>query len=112
MKFEKFKKVLREIMSEPGSNGTLSWGRVMATITSLAAIVWGSKILLQTHALPPDLVGLSAFGLGPYATNKAITAAQGFSGNPVNETTPAAPVIPVDPSNQLVDPVPQRPPQA
>ena len=103
-------------MSEPGQNGTLSWGRVMATVTTLAALVWGSKILIQTHALPTDLVGLSAFGLGPYATNKAITAAQSFSGNPVNTTippSPAGPFVPLPPANPpanlVLDPPPAVP---
>ena len=53
--FSKIVKVVREIMSEPGG-GTLSWGRCAATFALLSGVVWVTKIVLNTHALP-DLTG-------------------------------------------------------
>jgi hypothetical protein len=78
MNLEGIKKVLREIMSEPGANGTLSWGRVASTVSLLAAIVWVSHILIHTHALPA-LDGITGFIVAPYGSNKLATAAQAFS---------------------------------
>jgi hypothetical protein len=82
------KKVVREIYSEPNGGG-LSWGRVTATFTVMAAIGWVTRVLLTTHALPVDMTGLSAFAISPYAANKVATAAQSFSSNPI-ATPPAA----------------------
>jgi hypothetical protein len=72
-----FKKVVREIFSEPGG-GTLSWGRIASTVSLLASIVWVSHILIHTHVLP-DLGGATGFTVGPYAANKVTTAVQSFS---------------------------------
>jgi hypothetical protein len=69
MAFQGVSKTLKEIYSEPGPQGTLSWGRVAATITLLAAIAWVTRIVLMTHALPA-LDGITAFGLAPYAANR------------------------------------------
>ena len=65
-------------MSEPGANGTLSWGRVASSICLIAAIVWISHILIHTHALPA-LDGITGFVAAPYASNKVATAVQSFS---------------------------------
>jgi hypothetical protein len=80
--FDKLKKVIREIHSEPGPNGTLSWGRIAATASLAAAIVWVSRLVFQTHALP-SLEGISGFVVAPYMANKVSTAVQSFSQNPV-----------------------------
>lgn len=77
------KKVFREVLSEPGPEGTLSWGRVAASLSLLSAIVWITKIVLHTHALP-DLMGASGFAVAPYAANRAATAVQAFSKNPAD----------------------------
>jgi hypothetical protein len=74
--------IVREILSEPGPGGTLSWGRVAATVSLLTGIVWVTKIVLHTHTLP-DLMGVSGFVTAPYAVAKASAAAQSFSNNPV-----------------------------
>lgn len=89
MNLAKVKKIIREILSEPGPNGTLSWGRCAATVSLLAGIVWVSKIVLTTHGLP-DLSGVSLWATAPYAATKAGAAVQSFSGNPVTPVTPAA----------------------
>jgi hypothetical protein len=93
-----FKKIIREIFSEPGPNGTLSWGRVAATITLFAAITWVTRIVLLTHALP-DLSGATAFGLSPYVANKGAALAQSFSQNPVtpNQSQVRLPLSPPPP---------------
>lgn len=78
MRLDGLKKVLREIHSEPGPNGTLSWGRVASSFTLLSAIIWVSHILIYTHGLPA-LDGITGFVLAPYASNKVVTAAQSFS---------------------------------
>lgn len=65
-----------EALSEP--NGTISWGRSASSIALIAGMIWVSYILLQTHALPA-LDGITAFILGPYASNKAANAVQSFS---------------------------------
>jgi hypothetical protein len=80
------RKVIREIHSEPGPAGTLSWGRIGASASLLAAIVWVSSIVIHTHSLPA-LDGISGFVVAPYAANRIATAVQSFSSNPV---TPAA----------------------
>lgn len=82
------KKNVREFLSEPGPNGTLSWGRVMSTVTVLTSIIWVTKYFLVTHTLP-TMTDVAAFAVAPYATNKAITAAQSFGPNPVNPTPDA-----------------------
>lgn len=71
-------KTLREVMSEPGPNGTLSWGRIASTLALLAAIGWVTWILHKTGGLPA-LDGLTAFVLGPYGANKIATAAQAIA---------------------------------
>ena len=78
MNFSGVNKVVREIMSEPGPNGTLSWGRVASSVLLLAAIVWVSHILFRTHQLPA-LDGITGFVLAPYGSNKVATAVQSFS---------------------------------
>jgi hypothetical protein len=92
---DKLKKVIREIHSEPG-NGTLSWGRIAATASLVAAITWVTRLVFQTHALP-SLEGISGFVVAPYMANKVSTAVQSFSGNPV---TPAV----VPPAENLHSP--------
>ena len=88
MVFEAFKKALREIHCEPGPNGTLSWGRVGSSFCLIVAAVWVSYVVFRTpsHTIPA-LDGVIAFILAPYGTNKAITAAQAFSSNPVNKAS-------------------------
>ncbi len=81
--FSKVTKVVRETLSEPGTNGTLSWGRVASSVFGIAALVWVSRILYLTHSLP-SLDGVTTFVLGPYASNKIATAAQAYSQNPVS----------------------------
>ena len=88
MNIDKIKKAIREILSEPGPNGTLSWGRCAATVSLLASIVWVTRLILLNHALP-DLSGASAFAIAPYAANKVAMAAQSFS-NPTPPTAPPA----------------------
>jgi hypothetical protein len=83
--FTNFKHALREVMSEPG--GQLSWGRVASSIALLAAIAWVSRIIYLSHGIP-SLDGITTFVLAPYGTNKAITAVQAYSSNPVNPSTP------------------------
>ena len=80
--FAGVKKVVREIHSEPGPNGTLSWGRIAASGSLVAAIVWVTSIVIHTHALPA-LDGISGFVIAPYAANRVATAVQSFSANPV-----------------------------
>ena len=76
MSYESLKKIFREILSEP-NGGTLSWGRVASSIALIAAIIWITKIVLFTHALPA-LDGASGFIVAPYASNKITTAVQSF----------------------------------
>lgn len=85
------RKVIREIHSEPGPNGTLSWGRIAATASLLAAISWVTSIVFKTHALP-DLAGAAGFVVAPYTANRIATAVQSFSSNPVtpNPNQPTA----------------------
>jgi hypothetical protein len=87
-----FKKIVREIFSEPGPNGTLSWGRIASSVALLAAIVWVSRILFLTHGLPA-LDGVTGFVLGPYGANKIGAAAQSFSQNPVTQSVVIAPSV-------------------
>lgn len=77
-----FRKVMREIHSEPGPTGTLSWGRIAASASLIAAVVWVTKLVFQTHSLP-SLDGISGFVVAPYAANRVATAVQSFSSNPV-----------------------------
>ena len=94
-------KICREMFGD--SKGVISLGHVMTGVFGLAALVWISRILLLTHALPP-LDGITGFVVAPYGANKIATAAQGFSQNPVASTappvvpTPAAPVVPAPPA--------------
>jgi hypothetical protein len=87
MSFDKIKKVFREIMSEPGPNGTLSWGRVASSVCLLASVVWASHIVFTTHAFPA-FDGITGFVVAPYGANKVATAAQAFS-NPAPSPTPS-----------------------
>ncbi len=68
-------KVLREIHSEPGPVGTLSWGRVACSISLLSTIAWITHILWHTHGLP-SLTEPSMFALAPYGVNKSLTTIQ------------------------------------
>ena len=72
------KKTLRELFSEPGAGGTLSWGRVSSGLCLMAAIAWVTRLILITHTLP-DFAGLTGFVTAPYAANKMAAAAQAFS---------------------------------
>ena len=82
MSLQGLKKIVREIHSEPGPNGTLSWGRIGASASLLAAIAWVTSIVIHSHTLPA-LDGISGFVVAPYAANRIATAVQSFSGNPV-----------------------------
>jgi hypothetical protein len=84
MAFDSFKKALREVMSEPGATGTLSWGRVASSVALVAAIAWVTHMVLITRAIPP-LDGVITFTMAPYGNNKVVTAAQSFGNNPVNK---------------------------
>ena len=77
------KKVVREIHSEPGPNGTLSWGRCASTGTLIATLVFIGAVVFRTHALP-DLAGASGFAVAPFAASRIATAVQSFSANPVS----------------------------
>jgi hypothetical protein len=83
MNLSKIKLTIREFYSEPNGGG-LSWGRLASTFTVLAAIGWITRILYLTHGLPPDMTGIAAFAVSPYAANKVTTAAQSFSPNPIS----------------------------
>lgn len=100
------KKILREVLSEPG-NGTLSWGRIASTVTLFAALVWVSYILYHTGTVPA-LDGITGFMLAPYGANKLGTAAQAFSNNPVNSAPP--PPVPPPPPALPAGPGPLPPP--
>ena len=97
------RKVVREIHSEPGPGGTLSWGRIAASASLIASIAWVTKVLIHTGTLPP-LDGISGFVVAPYAANRVATAVQSFSSSPVNTTNttpaPTAPTPPVPPVSQ------------
>lgn len=92
--FSKVTKVVREIHSEPGTNGTLSWGRVASSLFGIAALAWVSRILYLTHGLPA-MDGITGFVLGPYGANKVATAAQAYSQNPVSVVQTAQYIQPV-----------------
>lgn len=89
----KVAKVVREVLSEPGTNGTLSWGRVASSVFGIAALVWVSRIWYLTGGLP-SLDGVTTFVLGPYASNKVATAAQAYSQNPVSVVQTAQYIAP------------------
>jgi len=101
MNYAGVKKVSREMFGD--SKGVISLGHVMTGVFGLAALVWISRILLLTHALPP-LDGITGFVVAPYGANKIATAAQGFSQNPVTSTAlpvmpaPIAPAVPAPPA--------------
>ncbi len=80
-----FKKTVREIMSEPGPNGTLSWGRIASSVLVIAVIVWVSRFLFLNHAFPSGIRELTEFMIAPYGANKVSTALQSFSQNPVSK---------------------------
>ena len=84
MSFAGFKKVVREIMSEPGPNGTLSWGRIASSVLIIAVVVWASRFLYLNHTIP-SVRELTEFMIAPYASNKISTAVQSFSQNPVSK---------------------------
>lgn len=79
MTIQGVKKVLREILSEPGPNGSLSWGRVASSVALVASIIWVSKEIILTGHLPP-MEGVTGFMISPYMANKATNAVQAFSG--------------------------------
>lgn len=79
-------KTLREIMSEPGASGTLSWGRVASSFAFAASLGWVTHLLL--HGINPHDIpfkDLAEFSIAPYGANKVATAVQSFSSNPVNK---------------------------
>lgn len=81
MTFAGIRKVVREIHSEPGPNGTLSWGRCASTgafITSAVAV-----LISVIHGKSPDWVGAGSFAIAPYTAGRIATAVQSFSSNPV-----------------------------
>lgn len=80
-------KTLREIMSEPGSVGTLSWGRVASSFAFAASLGWVTHLLLRgvsVHEIP--FKDLAEFSISPYGANKLTTMIQSFSSNPVNRS--------------------------
>lgn len=90
MSFAGVRKIIREIHSEPGPNGTLSWGRCASTgafLTAAAAV-----LLSVIHGTSPDWVGAGSFAIAPYTAGKIATAVQSFSSNPVtpNPNQPTA----------------------
>jgi hypothetical protein len=85
MTLDSFKKIIREIHSEP-NGGTLSWGRCAATGSLIVVIGCILHVVCHTHALPP-LGDAALFACSPYTANRVATAVQSFSTNPV---TPAA----------------------
>lgn len=93
-----FYKICREIFGD--AKGVISWGHVASSVALFAAIVWISRVLYLTHALPA-LDGVTGFVVAPYSANKIASAAQAFSQNPV--ATSAPPVVPTPP--------PMAPPQ-
>jgi hypothetical protein len=97
MAFESTKKVFREVMSEPGPAGTLSWGRVASSFALIASLVWVSYLLIKAHPIiEMPFKDLTTFILAPYGANRLATTIQAFSGNPVtpnpnqSSATPAA----------------------
>lgn len=83
-------KKIREILSEPGKDGTLSWGRVAACFTTLTAIGGFLYVVIHSHALPDGAAttGAAGFAVSPYVAAKAGAAAQSFSDNPVSNSSP------------------------
>lgn len=77
------KETIREIMSEPGLNGTLSWGRIASSVALAAAIGWGCWLVHLHQPIPFKEMG--EFVISPYGANKLSTAIQAFSKNPVVE---------------------------
>jgi hypothetical protein len=84
--FASFFKALREIHSEPGPAGTLSWARCAATVCLASSISWVSYVLVHSnpHTLIP-LEGPIAFFTATYLINKGITAMQSAGPNPVGK---------------------------
>lgn len=73
-------------MSEPGVNGTLSWGRVASSFAFSASLAWVTYLLVHgvsIHEVP--LKDLAEFSISPYGANKLTTMIQSFSSNPVNK---------------------------
>jgi hypothetical protein len=93
-------KICREMFGD--SKGVISLGHVMTGVFGLAAIVWITRILLLTHALPP-LDGITGFVVAPYGANKIANAAQAFSQNPVASTAPPSVPTPVVPAAPVVN---------
>lgn len=85
------RKVVREIHSEPGPNGTLSWGRCAATGAFIVAAIAILHVVFHTHTLP-SMTDAGAFTIAPYAAGRVATAVQSFSSNPVtpNPNQPTA----------------------
>lgn len=81
------KKVLREIMSEPGPAGTLSWGRIGSSVALISAIVMLAHFHHITGSFPAaeQIRSLTEFVSAPYVGNKAASAIQAFSQNPVSQ---------------------------
>lgn len=92
MSFQVFAKTLREIHSEPGASGTLSWGRVASSFCLTLAAVWACHLIFRFHPtttaalrdLTAPLRDLMEWSLAPYGANKVMTTIQSFGQNPVN----------------------------
>jgi hypothetical protein len=81
------KKSIREVMSEPGPNGTLSWGRVASSFALIIGSGWVTYLLIlvpphtvpELRALLAELRNVTEWVLAPYGANKIMTTVQSFS---------------------------------
>lgn len=90
--FAGVKKIARELFSEPGPNGTLSWGRVASAVALVASVTWVSRILIHTGALP-SLASITGFVTAPYASGKVGSAVQSFTDHPTTDNSVVAPKV-------------------
>jgi hypothetical protein len=60
---------IRQVFSEPGSDGTGSFGRLAAGVSLVAVICWVTRIVLKTNAIP-DLLNCFYLVGGLYGLNK------------------------------------------
>lgn len=69
---------LREVFSD-GGQGSAS--RVMMGLHAIAAIAWGTHVVVHTHAIPDavTMAGLTAWTTAPYAINAIKNTVTAFS---------------------------------